>query len=153
MIEFPCFFISYFQVQISPLNLSPFPKVHLPEDCAESLATVVSSSVIAQTPPLPACCCSCTFSAFPFKVAKASSYHISSWPFSCFPHCVCVCIPSFSFWESGWKTQTIVISHVCKLSCDIVKTWFFFWSEACIFFLLYLLWSTDSDSKCSWMTC
>lgn len=46
-IEFP-YFISFLEAHIS-LNLSAFLKVPLPENCAESLATVEPSSVIAQT--------------------------------------------------------------------------------------------------------
>lgn len=98
LIEFPYFFTSFLEAQISPLNLSAFPKVHLPENCAESLATVEPSSVIAQTALLLVwckCCCSCTFSRFPFKLARASSYRISSWLFSCFLHSVWGCLPFF----------------------------------------------------------
>lgn len=50
-IEFP-YFISFLEAHIS-LNLSAFLKVPLPENCAESLATVEPSSVIAQTALLP----------------------------------------------------------------------------------------------------
>lgn len=81
---------------------SAFLKVCLPMNCAESLATVVPSSVTAQTLLFPVrfkCCCSCTFSGFPFKAVSASSYHISSWPLSCFPHSVCMYTFFFFFFE------------------------------------------------------
>lgn len=49
LIEFPYFFTSFLEAHISPLNLSAFPKVPVPENCAESLATGEPSSAIAQT--------------------------------------------------------------------------------------------------------